>query len=252
MRNVYVIATGKGGTGKTTTAFHLAHYLAERGTPPLVIGLDDMCGITELLKPVNDKGFTCSDVLMGRCTLSAAATGSQAIRGVGVVRESSALRETESHLTLNAAGVFAIASMLHKAKDWLRDRPVIIDTPGALGTLTKAAMLASARVILPISPSEIDIEATKQTLYAVDALVDTLRSGGVNVDEPNIAAVIITRLRRHDTGWLPEHERAVTAVLELFGKSGKLAIGMIPLADGADRFEKRDVAYRAIFDAIVR
>ena len=62
---IFVLCNGKGGSGKTTTAYHLARWLAAQGRPPLIWGLDaDVHGITAKVRATHHRP-TGADAVAG-------------------------------------------------------------------------------------------------------------------------------------------------------------------------------------------
>ena len=73
MGKVVAIASGKGGTGKTTVAAFLARALAEQGRSTLVVEADFGLRGLDLVLGVSDQTvYDCTDVLQERCRLSEA------------------------------------------------------------------------------------------------------------------------------------------------------------------------------------
>ena len=243
---IYVVCNSKGGSGKTTTAYHLARWLVGQGRPPLIWGLDgDVQGITKLLGPSHFRP-SGADVLAGRVALNQAAAVCE-LDGALVVPEAPELREVADSLTLRPAGVFAVGAALQKVAAWLGQRPIVIDTPGAINTLTRSALLAAAahggRLVLPTQPALADLPGITETIQAAHDLADQLRTAGVPLGDVRIGGVMVVRYRagygQHDTATGKARDMA------LMRHTG---FGIVPTAEGADRDAKMTAAYDDIFD----
>lgn len=246
MSEIYVIANGKGGSGKTTTAYYLAQWLTAQGRPPLIWGLDgDVQGITKLVRPTHFRPGG-ADVLAGRASLTQAAALCD-VDGALAIPESPELREVADSLTLRPAGVFAVGAALNKTQAHLGARPIVIDTPGSINTLTRSAILAAVahggRLILPTQPDPADIAGISETIQAAGDLVNTLRAGGVPLTDPQVAGILVVR-RRAGYG---QHDRALAQARDLAG-AWRCGFGVVPTAEGTDRGAKLTAAYTHIYD----
>lgn len=148
MSQVIVVASGKGGTGKTTVSTYLALALCRKNYKVLIIdcdsgmrGTDMMLGITGRL--VHD----LSDVISGSCTLE------------------DAIYECEG-----AKGLFSIAAPISAEdevspqvmKQFILDHKndydyVIVDAPAGVGSGFESAAIAADRALVVVNTEPISI-----------------------------------------------------------------------------------------------
>lgn len=168
---VLAVAMAKGGTGKTTTAFHVGASLAQHhGRRVLLIDLDPQGSLTKsLIDPAEIEGRkTLFDVLVG---------GDQATALHDVV-----LPTRHEGLFIAPGGYNLYALNTRGIEDIelpfrLRDQIVpslsvdyvVIDTPPGIGQLMHAALIAAERLLIPVRDSLTDIDEVKGT-------IDTFRS----------------------------------------------------------------------------
>lgn len=138
---VVVVANGKGGVGKTTTAVYLAHALL---------------GAT---------GEACT--LIDADPQASAARWARLAAGAGTALQVTVRERPSTRLAALAAST----------------KNVVIDTPPADPEILAAAIGVADLVLLPTSPSALDISVTMQTL-------DTVIASGTP------CAVLLTRTRR--------------------------------------------------------
>ncbi len=154
MARIITLASGKGGTGKTTVAFHLAAALAHLDRWVLVIDLDPQGSLTfaSQVQAAAKENGTVTDVFTGRKTLEQ----------VIVQRASAPEMPT-----------FDIVPANGRLSDWefKYDRPawhsilnhdlarakekydfILIDSAASIGILMINALFASTEVIAPIPP----------------------------------------------------------------------------------------------------
>lgn len=143
MSQVIVVASGKGGTGKTTVSTSLALALARKNNKVLVIdcdcgmrGADMMLGITDKL--VHDM----SDVISGACEVSDALYECSGVSGLYTIAAPS-MAEDEVSPQLMKQFVSA-----HKDDyDY-----VIIDSPAGTGSGFEAAAIAADKALVVVNP----------------------------------------------------------------------------------------------------
>lgn len=158
------VANQKGGTGKTTTAFHLAAGLARQGLPVLLVDADPQASLTRLFEVAEGPGL--AEVLRGDETLLASA------------------RRLSDHLHLLPAGQGLVDLSMDRSLDAgvlrtrlapLTDfRAVIIDPSPASSPLTEATLAFAGAVLVPVSCDYLAIHGVRQLSDTLAALQDRL------------------------------------------------------------------------------
>ncbi len=133
-----MVTSGKGGTGKTTLTAAVASCLAALDNEVLCIDLDIGLRNLDLALGLSDRALMdFSDVMEGRCPLSAAAVEHPDIRG---------LRLLTAPVSLTGPDPEAFGRMLLEAKD--RFDFVLMDSPAGLGTGFRLAMACADRALV--------------------------------------------------------------------------------------------------------
>ena len=146
---VLVVASQKGGVGKTTTAVNLAVCLARRGARVLAVDADPQFTMTSQLGiDVRSLRVSLVDVLAGH----ASAEDAVLVDVVGGVDVIPAAREL-SGVEMALVGELGRERFLHDTLEPLADRyaMVVIDTPPNLGLLTVNALVCAEVVLAPVS-----------------------------------------------------------------------------------------------------
>lgn len=190
---VISVVNFKGGSGKTTTASHLAQHLALTGHRVLAIDLDPQASLTALhgiqpeldnvpslfeclrydgeKKPIRDvilnTNFPGLDIIPANLELQeyeydtpVAATDQNSTEGkLFFTRIASALREVDSEYDV-----------------------VVIDCPPQLGYLTLTALTASTAVLITVHPQMLDIMSMSQFLLMLGGIMGTIRESGAEMN----------------------------------------------------------------------
>jgi chromosome partitioning protein len=209
---VISVTNFKGGSGKTTSAVHLAQYLALTGHRVLAIDLDPQASLSALFGYQPELDLTGNDTLYGAIRYDAEARPlSDIIRptyftGLDIVPGNIELQEFE-HETPQAlarrqsgqdSGPLFFAR-IQAALDTVEDRydVVVIDCPPQLGYLTLSSLCASTSVVVTVHPQMLDVASMNQFLFMTSDLLSVVREAGgtLNFD---FLRYLVTRFEPND------------------------------------------------------
>lgn len=150
-----IIAVGnqKGGVGKTTTAFNLAHALVEREKRALLVDLDPQASLTISCKVEDSAGRSLAEVMLGSKKLADILVNLKP--GLDLAPGDIALSEAEIIL----AGKMGREFILKKALAGLKYDYIILDLPPSLSLLTINGLAAADQVLIPAIPVYLDSRA---------------------------------------------------------------------------------------------
>jgi chromosome partitioning protein len=207
-----VIATAnfKGGSSKTTTSIHLAHFLGLQGYRVLCIDLDPQASMTSLfgIQPEFDLGDNETAYAALRYD-NLRRSFSDVIRptyfpGVDLVPGNLELMDfefdTPSNLTSRSRDELGLFfERLSKALARVEDRYdiVILDTPPSLGYSTLAALYAATSLVITVHPAMLDVASCNQFLLMISDLAEVLDQFGAQF-EHDFFRFLLTRVNPND------------------------------------------------------
>jgi chromosome partitioning protein len=192
---VIAVTNFKGGSGKTTTAAHVAQYFAMRGFRTLAIDLDPQASLSALFGLQPEFDLTDNDTLYGAIRYDdqrrplTEIIRSTYFAGLDVVPGNLELQEFEHDtprvLAEGRRGsdrmfFSRIASALATVDD--RYDVVILDCPPSLGFLTLSALCAARSVLVTIHPQMLDVASMSQFLHMTASLLDVVEQAGGDAD----------------------------------------------------------------------
>lgn len=188
---VIAVTNFKGGSGKTTTAAHLAQYLALHGYRVLAVDLDPQASLSALFGYQPEFDVEENETLYGAIRYDADRRPlSEVIRknyfpGLDIVPANLELQEFE-HTTPKVLaeggglgdGLFfaRVSSTFATVAD--NYDVIVIDCPPQLGFLTLGALCAATSVLVTVHPQMLDVASMSQFLFMTSDLLHVVREAG--------------------------------------------------------------------------
>lgn len=223
---VIAVTNFKGGSGKTTTATHLAQYLALRGFRVLAVDLDPQASMSALFGYQPEFDVDENQTLYGAIRYDnnrrplAEIVRKTYFAGLDLVPGNLELHEFEHDTPRVLAsgendgdGLFfmRVASALHSVADSYD--VVVIDCPPQLGFLTMSALCAATAVLITVHPQMLDVASMNQFLAMTSQLLSVVRDNGGNLDYDWMRYLVT----RHEPNDGPQNQ-IVAFLRSLFGE----------------------------------
>ncbi len=235
-----VIASQKGGVGKTTVALNLAVALAERGTRTLLVDLDPQGAIGLSLAKADTELPGLAELITGQSTPEEA---------VMVTRLSGLSMLPRGRLDATDVASFeeevARPGVLDEALRSVETacEVVIIDTPSGLGRVTTAALNAAEFALLAFQTESLALRSIGQGLRVLEHVQETTNA------RLHLLGILPTLVERDRPGthavlsemWngFPDTLETVIPRTEAFARASALGIPVGFLAGGAGGPEAR-------------
>lgn len=184
---VWQLMNFKGGSSKSTTSIHLAHYFALRGYRVLVVDLDpqgsltSMCGISP---EIEFDGLTVYDAIRYDDPVSMAdVVVPTYFPGLSIAPSRLMLSEFETKSAVHSNPDQPFFTRIRNALSQVEGDfdLVLMDSPPQLGFLTIAGMAAASSLIVPLTPSMLDVSSTAQFLELAGAYMGVIEDAGATL-----------------------------------------------------------------------
>ncbi len=188
---VVAVTNFKGGSGKTTTAAHLAQYLALRGYRVLAVDLDPQASLSALFGTLPELDVAANQTLHAAIRYDSDRRPLREvirptyIEGLDLVPGNLELMEFEHETPrILATGAQGAQSLFYaraaEALDQVQDDydVVVLDCPPQLGFLTLAALCAATGVVVTVHPQMLDVASMSQFLLMTNDLLQVVRDAG--------------------------------------------------------------------------
>lgn len=192
---VIAVTNFKGGSGKTTTAAHLAQYFALRGYRVLAADLDPQASLSALFGIQPEFDLEPNETLYGAIRYDEAQRPLKSIikstyfNGLDIVPGNLELQEfehetpralTSSSRSTDKLFFTRVATALKSVDD---DYDIVVlDCPPSLGYLTLSALCAATSVLVTIHPQMLDVASMSQFLHMTAGLFDVVERAGGNAN----------------------------------------------------------------------
>ena len=171
-----VVANCKGGVGKTTTAFHLAHALALYGYRVLAVDLDPQGSLSFLFSSEEtEEGM--GKVLVGN--RRAEEVVRRVSENIDLLPADTSLSRVEVHLI----SVFDRERVLKRRTESLFDRYdfVVVDTPPSLSLLTLNAVVCADCLIVPVDTRHMGVRSLRVFFEGLEEFRSRVKDAEVEV-----------------------------------------------------------------------
>lgn len=249
---VLSVANFKGGSAKTTTATHLAHFLALSGLRVLAVDLDPQASLSAMFgfQPELDVGH--NETIYAALRYDDARRPMREIvrqtyfAGIDLVPGNIEVMEYEHEtpralaegLGEGSRSIFfeRLAEAIHEVEgDY---DVVILDTPPSLGFLTLGAIYASTGLVVTVHPAMLDVMSMSQFLLMMGDLIGVIREAGAELGQ-NFLRYLITRHDPNDQSQV----HVVAMLRSLFGEDV-----LMPMAVESSAIETAGLAKRTLYE----
>jgi chromosome partitioning protein len=206
---IIAVTNFKGGSGKTTSAIHLAQYFALRGYRVLAIDLDPQASLSALFGYQPEFDVNPGGTLYGAIRYDGSRRPLRDIirktyfSGLDLVPGNLELHEFEHdtpRMLVQRSGRDSLffSRVSDAVKSVEEDYDIaIIDCPPQLGFLTLSALCAATAVIITIHPQMLDIASMSQFLQMTASLLSVVREAGGDLHY-DFMRYLVTRYEPHD------------------------------------------------------
>ena len=221
---VITVVNFKGGSGKTTTAAHLAQYLALRGYRTLAIDLDPQASLSALhgFQPEFDIGE--NETLYGAIRYGSERRDLKDIirktyfANLDLVPGNLELMEFEHETPKALIGADHAQNMFFTRMDVALSSVadqydvVVVDCPPQLGFLTMSALCSATAVLVTVHPQMLDVMSMCQFLIMTSDLLGVVADAGGNMNY-DFMRYLVTR---YEPGDGPQNQM-VSFMRSMFG-----------------------------------
>jgi len=199
----------KGGSGKTTTAAHLAQYLAMRGYRILAIDLDPQASLSALFGSQPETDVGPNETLYGAIRYDDEQVPiERVVRGTyipdlhlipGNLELMEFEHDTPRALMNRKEGDTLFYGRISQVIEDIADNydVVVIDCPPQLGYLTLSALTAATSILVTVHPQMLDVMSMNQFLAMTSNLLREIESAGAEF-KFNWMRYLITRFEPSD------------------------------------------------------
>jgi chromosome partitioning protein len=160
-----VVASAKGGTGKTTVALNLAVALAEKGRRTLIVDLDPQGSIGLSLRKQDTEWPGLAEVMMDDATLEEAIVQTK-LQSLSILPRG----RLDPADAVDYERALFDSDILRLLFSDLADRYryAIVDTPSGVGMIARAALRNARYVLVPMQAEMLALRSSSQLFHVID------------------------------------------------------------------------------------
>lgn len=202
---VLAVANFKGGSAKTTTSVHLAHFLALRGYRVLAIDLDPQASMSAMFGAQPEFDVDTNETIYAALRYDEHRLPIQEVirptyfPGLDLIPGNIEVMEFEYDtprvLSMKEAATGSVFfERLNEAVSVVANDydVVILDTPPSLGYLTLASLYAATGLLVTVHPAMMDVASMNQFLLMMGDLVGVIKNAGATMDK-DFMRYLVTR-----------------------------------------------------------
>lgn len=204
---ILAVANFKGGSAKTTTSAHLAHYLALQGYRVLAIDLDPQASLSAMFGAQPEMDVHQNETIYAALRYDEERRPIRDIirqtyfSGIDLIPGNIEVMEYEHETPRilaqgqrDAQSIFFERLRLAIAEVEDDYDVVILDTPPSLGFLTLGAIYAATGLLVTVHPAMLDVMSMSQFLLMMGDLISVIRDAGAEMKQDFLRYVVT----RHD------------------------------------------------------
>jgi chromosome partitioning protein len=204
---ILAVANFKGGSAKTTTSAHLAHYLALSGYRVLAIDLDPQASLSAMFGAQPEMDVQQNETIYAALRYDDERRPIQEIirktyfSGIDLIPGNIEVMEYEHETPrvlaqkLNGSQSIFFERLRLVIAEVENDYDVVIlDTPPSLGFLTLGAIYAATGLLVTVHPAMLDVMSMSQFLLMMGDLISVIRDAGAELHQDFLRYVVT----RHD------------------------------------------------------
>jgi chromosome partitioning protein len=162
-----VLCSAKGGTGKTTTALHLAVALAERGRRTILVDLDPQGAVGLSLAKGDAEWRGLAEVLLAGADPSEVIVETS-LPSLKILPRGRIDPVDAAAYELHLFGDTVVQEVLDSATSRGEFDYAIIDLPSGLGPVTRAALRSAHFALVPLQAEPVALRTLGQTLRVIE------------------------------------------------------------------------------------
>ncbi|MBB6262603.1 plasmid partitioning protein RepA [Paenochrobactrum gallinarii] len=203
---IIAVTNFKGGSSKTSTTIHLAHWLALRGYRVLAVDMDPQASLTSLHGALPGFDYRNGDTLYSAIRFEEPVPTSQIIHkthiaGFDVICAGLELTEFETAVALEmrknggTSFLLRVAQALEQVAD---DYDIVLlDCAPSLNFLTLSSLTAATGVLIPVPAHMLDVDSTAKFLELAASYMQILDDAGASA-RWDFAKFLITKFQAND------------------------------------------------------